>query len=209
MTDDDGRSAHLLDDATAPDIGHIDMDQPIPHSSHDLLFFLLGTASLMSFATICNAIDIFRSVCSHPNIATVLSRSYNFPFAMASLLQFLLKFRNLRTAFLFGLSCLIVLSFLFVALVAVLPSATYRMTLVFVFFSSLIVTSTYSLLSQVAISAGVLTSSGIGRGGVFAWGAAHSDEDCVPRCEAIDNVVGFVFLSECRCSRRDPDLFRL
>jgi equilibrative nucleoside transporter 1/2/3 len=173
-TDDDGRTAPLLEHAVAPEIEQLDTDRPIQHSSHGLLFFLLGTASLMPFAAICNAIDIFRSASGRSHIATILSRSYNFPFAAASLLQFLLKLRSLRIAFLCGLSCLIVISFLFVALIAVSPAGTYRMTQVLVLlsgvFPSLIFTSTYSLLSQVAISAGILVSSGIGCGGVLSCG---------------------------------------
>jgi equilibrative nucleoside transporter 1/2/3 len=174
MTDDDDTAATLLEEASAPDIEQVDTNRPIQHFNHDLLFFFLGTASLMSFATICNAIDIFRNLSGPSDIATILSRSYNFPFAAASLCQFVLKLRNLRMALLFGLSCLIIISFLFVALVVVSPKAIYRITQTLVFllgvFSSLIFTSTYWLLSHVAISSGLLVSSGVGCGGVLACG---------------------------------------
>jgi equilibrative nucleoside transporter 1/2/3 len=174
MCDGDDLASPLLESV---EIGEGPPTEPIHidhEPNHENLFFLLGTASFMGFDTICNAIDIFRDISGRPDIATTLTRAYNFPCATISLFLLLFRPRNLRVTILVSLSFLVLTTSLFTALVTVSPERELTMILILAavsgFFSSILYSTTSSFLSQFTMSADILNANGIGCSGVLACG---------------------------------------
>ena len=76
-----------------------------------LLFFLLGNASLLAFNVIINAVDIYTALTGKTGtaIGNDLNRSYNIPCSITAFLLCFVKPRNLKVTLLAGLSVVTIL----------------------------------------------------------------------------------------------------
>jgi 4-amino-4-deoxy-L-arabinose transferase-like glycosyltransferase len=148
-------------------LDHVDLE-----STHEVLFFILGSASFLAFDTVCNAVDIFRDISGLPNVGTLLTRSFNIPCALASIIFLLFRPRNMRITILVSLGFLVLTSFLFTIIVVFSSRPEFTWTPILTgisgFFSAVLYSTTSSFLSQFAISALILSSNGSGCSGVVA-----------------------------------------
>jgi equilibrative nucleoside transporter 1/2/3 len=150
------------------------LDRPDLESTHEVLFFVLGSASFLAFDTVCNAIDIFRDISGLANVGTLLTRAFNIPCAVVSLILLLFRPRNLRVTILVSLAFLALTTALFTVVVMHSPKQEFRWIAIMAgisgFFSAVLYSTTSSFLSQFEISALILSSNGIGCSGVVASG---------------------------------------
>jgi equilibrative nucleoside transporter 1/2/3 len=142
-------------------------------NSQKLMFFLLGNASLFSFNLVINAADVYQNFTANPNIATNLSRAYNIPSSVTSLILCFLKPKCFNVTLKFNL---IFATLILFALPLILlfdsQDVIYYLTIVCVGLlgvcSSFLFSSSNSLASQFGPKSGASVSSGCGICGIFA-----------------------------------------
>lgn len=144
--------------------------------SRNLLFFLLGNASLLAFNMEINGIDIYTKLISSKadSIGTDISRFYNIPCSIVSLIICVLKPKNIKLLLISALISLTSIMFLVptLLLIKIDEDTLYYVTASFFALtgvvSALTFSSTFSMASQLGPSAGAYTSSGNGCCGVVA-----------------------------------------
>jgi equilibrative nucleoside transporter 1/2/3 len=141
---------------------------------HQLLYFLLGNASLLAFNIIINAIDIYQDLTKRTDIGTQLNRFYNIPSAITALVLCFVKPRNLGR-FIIALLFLTCMELIVLPLFILIPMAegvVYYGTLLLASLTGVcgagILSSSLSSSAQFSPRHAAFVSSGNGCCGVIA-----------------------------------------